>query len=171
VIDPTYSAQYAWKLWTIDWPNPTPGEHSITGRAIDQGGVMQAAPTDPIVARKKTYWESFGWVTRKVRISQGAVCPARGPAVVGVSTSIREDEPVWIGELPGHDYPLIVDRGETYRPRSDSSAGGEVVVGFYREANAPTMLANDPRRRYPSYDAASTWVRMPPASELRSELR
>jgi hypothetical protein len=35
MIDPTYSAQYAWKLWTIDWPNPTPGEHGITSRAID----------------------------------------------------------------------------------------------------------------------------------------
>jgi DMSO/TMAO reductase YedYZ molybdopterin-dependent catalytic subunit len=68
-IDPTYDAPYAWKIWTIDWPSPTPGEHSITSRAIDKAGSLQAAPTDPIIARKKTYWESFGWVTRKVRIA------------------------------------------------------------------------------------------------------
>jgi hypothetical protein len=54
-IDPAYSAPYAWKLWTIDWPNPPSGEHSITSRAIDQGGIVQAAPTDPSIARKKTY--------------------------------------------------------------------------------------------------------------------
>jgi hypothetical protein len=30
---------------------------------------MQASPTDPIIARKRTYWESFGWVTRKVRVA------------------------------------------------------------------------------------------------------
>jgi len=68
-IDPTYNAPYAWKLWTIDWPSPAVGEHTVTSRAIDQQGNAQAAPTDPIIATKKTYWESFGWVTRKVRIS------------------------------------------------------------------------------------------------------
>jgi hypothetical protein len=68
-IDPTYDAPYAWKLWAIDWPNPAPGEHSITSRAIDREGAVQTAPTDPLIARKKTYWESSGWVTRKVRIS------------------------------------------------------------------------------------------------------
>ena len=68
-IDPTYDAPYAWKLWTIDWPTPAAGEHTITSRAIDQHGTVQAAPTDPIIARKKTYWESSGWVTRKVRVS------------------------------------------------------------------------------------------------------
>jgi DMSO/TMAO reductase YedYZ molybdopterin-dependent catalytic subunit len=68
-VDPTYNAPYAWKLWTIDWPSPTAGEHTITSRAIDQQGAVQAAPTDPVIARKKTYWESSGWVTRKVRVS------------------------------------------------------------------------------------------------------
>jgi DMSO/TMAO reductase YedYZ molybdopterin-dependent catalytic subunit len=68
-IDPTYNAPYAWKLWTVDWPNPASGEHTITSRAIGQHGNVQAAPSDPIIARKKTYWESFGWVTRRVRIS------------------------------------------------------------------------------------------------------
>ena len=68
-IDPTYSAPYAWRLWAVDWPNPTAGEHAITSRAIDQQGTMQASPTDPIIARKRTYWESFGWVTRKVRVA------------------------------------------------------------------------------------------------------
>ena len=60
-IDPAYNAPYARKLWTIDWPNPAVGEHTITSRAIDQKGTVQAAPSDPLIARKKTYRESFGW--------------------------------------------------------------------------------------------------------------
>jgi hypothetical protein len=68
-IDPTDDAPYAWRLWTLDWPSPTPGEHAITSRAIDRGGTLQAAPTDPVIARKKTYWESFGWVIRRIRIA------------------------------------------------------------------------------------------------------
>jgi hypothetical protein len=67
-IDPAYNAPYARKLWTIDWPNPAVGEHTITSRA-DQQGTVQASPSDPLIARKKTYWESFGWITRTVRVS------------------------------------------------------------------------------------------------------
>jgi hypothetical protein len=45
-----------------------PGEHSITSRAIDAAGNVQPAMDDPIIANKKTYWESNGQITRKVRI-------------------------------------------------------------------------------------------------------
>ncbi len=68
-LDPTYNAPYAWRIWTLDWPGATPGEHTITSRAIDLSGNVQPAPTDPLIARKKTYWESNGWVTRTVRLT------------------------------------------------------------------------------------------------------
>jgi DMSO/TMAO reductase YedYZ molybdopterin-dependent catalytic subunit len=68
-IDPAYTAPYAWRLWAIDWPSPAPGEHTITSRAIDRDRIVQPGPSDPSIARKKTYWESNGWVTRTVRIS------------------------------------------------------------------------------------------------------
>ncbi|MGH7388152.1 MAG: sulfite oxidase [Candidatus Rokuibacteriota bacterium] len=66
-IDRTNDAPYAWKIWTLDWANPSPGEHAITSRATDAQGNVQPAMTDPVIANKKTYWESFGQVTRKVR--------------------------------------------------------------------------------------------------------
>jgi DMSO/TMAO reductase YedYZ molybdopterin-dependent catalytic subunit len=69
VIDRTKDAPYAWKAWTLEWPNPSPGEHAITSRATDTAGNVQPAMTDAVIANKKTYWESFGQVTRRVRVS------------------------------------------------------------------------------------------------------
>jgi DMSO/TMAO reductase YedYZ molybdopterin-dependent catalytic subunit len=68
-IDRTNDAPYAWKIWTLEWPTPSPGEHTITSRATDTQGNVQPAMTDPIIANKKTYWESFGQVTRRVRVT------------------------------------------------------------------------------------------------------
>jgi DMSO/TMAO reductase YedYZ molybdopterin-dependent catalytic subunit len=58
---------FAWRSWHVDWP-AKPGEHTITSRAIDAAGNVQPAMDDPIIANKKTYWESNGQITRKVRI-------------------------------------------------------------------------------------------------------
>jgi Mo-co oxidoreductase dimerisation domain len=58
---------FTWRFWHLDWP-ATPGEHSITSRAIDTAGNVQPAMDDSIIANKKTYWESNGQVTRQVRI-------------------------------------------------------------------------------------------------------
>ena len=68
-IDRTNDAPYAWKIWTFEWPRPAPGEHAVTSRAVDTEGHVQPEATDPIIANKKTYWESFGQVTRKVRVA------------------------------------------------------------------------------------------------------
>lgn len=68
-IDPTHKAQYAWRLWSLAWPAPTPGEHAITSRAIGADGSIQPAPADPQIAGKHTYWESNGQVTRRVHIT------------------------------------------------------------------------------------------------------
>jgi DMSO/TMAO reductase YedYZ molybdopterin-dependent catalytic subunit len=67
-IDQTDNAQYAWKPWSFDWPNPNGGEHAITSRAIDAAGNVQPAPDDPRIAGKHTYWESNAQVVRRVRI-------------------------------------------------------------------------------------------------------
>ncbi len=61
-------AEFAWAFWTYDWGTPTPGEHSITSRAIAVDGAVQPAPDDPVLAGKKTFWESTGQITRRVRI-------------------------------------------------------------------------------------------------------
>lgn len=58
----------AWTFWTFDWGTPAPGEHTVTSRAIAVNGDVQPAPDDPLLATKKTYWESNGEITRRVDI-------------------------------------------------------------------------------------------------------
>jgi DMSO/TMAO reductase YedYZ molybdopterin-dependent catalytic subunit len=60
--------EFAWKFWHQDWANPTPGEHRITSRAVDKAGNLQPAPEDWQVAKKHTYWEANGQITRRIRI-------------------------------------------------------------------------------------------------------
>jgi DMSO/TMAO reductase YedYZ molybdopterin-dependent catalytic subunit len=67
-IDQSEQAEFAWQMWSLDWPDAAPGEHSITARAIDVAGNVQPAPDDPVIAGKHTYWESNGQVTRRVRV-------------------------------------------------------------------------------------------------------
>ena len=43
-----------------EWANATPGEHTITSRAVDTQGNIQPAMDDPRIAKKRTYWESTG---------------------------------------------------------------------------------------------------------------
>jgi DMSO/TMAO reductase YedYZ molybdopterin-dependent catalytic subunit len=61
-------SEYAWRSWHLDW-SPTPGEHTVTSRAIDTSGNIQPAPDDPLIANKKTYWESNGQITRHIHIA------------------------------------------------------------------------------------------------------
>lgn len=68
-IDHSEEAEFAWKIWSLDWPNPAPGEHTVTSRATDTAGLIQPTMDDPIIARKHTYWESNGQVTRDVLIA------------------------------------------------------------------------------------------------------
>jgi hypothetical protein len=60
--------EFAWKVWSLDWADASPGEHAITSRAIDPAGNVQPAMDDPVIANKQTYWESNGQVTRRVRV-------------------------------------------------------------------------------------------------------
>jgi DMSO/TMAO reductase YedYZ molybdopterin-dependent catalytic subunit len=62
-------SEYAWNFWSLPWPNATAGEHTVTSRATDTAGNVQPATTDPVIANKKTYWESNGQITRRVNIA------------------------------------------------------------------------------------------------------
>jgi DMSO/TMAO reductase YedYZ molybdopterin-dependent catalytic subunit len=68
-IDRSEEAEHAWRIWSLDWDRPSPGEHRITSRVVDFEGHVQPATDDPVIANKRTYWESNGQVTRKVRVS------------------------------------------------------------------------------------------------------
>jgi len=68
-IDEGMGSEYAWKLWTLAWPNAMAGEHTVTSRATDTAGKVQPAMTDPEIATKRTYWESNGQITRRVAIA------------------------------------------------------------------------------------------------------
>ena len=58
----------AWRFWSIGWRAPSSGEHTVACRAIDRDGQVQPAPTDPVIADRRTYWESNGQITRTVLI-------------------------------------------------------------------------------------------------------
>jgi DMSO/TMAO reductase YedYZ molybdopterin-dependent catalytic subunit len=66
-VEDREGAAFAWTLWFVDWGSPTPGVHTITSRAIDAEGRIQPTMDDPQIANKRTYWESNGQITRRVR--------------------------------------------------------------------------------------------------------
>jgi DMSO/TMAO reductase YedYZ molybdopterin-dependent catalytic subunit len=63
--------EFAWRFWTLHWGKPAAGDHTIASRAFDVDGNLQPAPNDPQLARKVTFWESNGQITRRVRIPTG----------------------------------------------------------------------------------------------------
>jgi DMSO/TMAO reductase YedYZ molybdopterin-dependent catalytic subunit len=69
MIDRSEEAEYAWKIWFLEWEKPAPGEHTIVSRAIDTMGNMQPTMDDPRIAKKHTRWESNGQFTRRIRIT------------------------------------------------------------------------------------------------------
>jgi DMSO/TMAO reductase YedYZ molybdopterin-dependent catalytic subunit len=60
--------EFAWKLWHIAWKNAPPGVHRITSRATDSEGNVQPSANDWQIAKKHTYWESIGQITRRIQI-------------------------------------------------------------------------------------------------------
>jgi DMSO/TMAO reductase YedYZ molybdopterin-dependent catalytic subunit len=68
-LDTTNSGRFAWKFWSLEWADVTPGEHTITSRAVDIHDNVQPAMDDPWIANKITYWESNGQITRRVEIA------------------------------------------------------------------------------------------------------
>ena len=55
-IDPEEDAEFAWKIWYLDWDNPAKGEHTIVSRAIDTKGNIQPAADSAYIKDKHTYW-------------------------------------------------------------------------------------------------------------------
>ncbi|MBA3449902.1 MAG: sulfite oxidase [Chloroflexia bacterium] len=68
VRDDSEGGEFTWTFWTVDWGTPTPGEHTITSRAIATDGEVQPEPDDPFLAGKTTFWESNGQITRRISI-------------------------------------------------------------------------------------------------------
>ena len=60
--------EHAWRLWTFDLGRLAAGEHTITSRAYSVQGNVQPAPDHPSLARKVTFWESNGQITRRIRV-------------------------------------------------------------------------------------------------------
>jgi DMSO/TMAO reductase YedYZ molybdopterin-dependent catalytic subunit len=65
-FDPSTRAKYSWKLFTYDWKDATPGEHTLVSRVIDANGVVQ--PTAEELANKKTFLEDNSQYPRKILI-------------------------------------------------------------------------------------------------------
>ena len=61
-------ARCTWTFWHLDWPHPTPGDHTVVSRATDADGRVQPAPESPDIQKKITYWEANQQWTRKIRI-------------------------------------------------------------------------------------------------------
>ena len=59
-------SEHSWEIWSLDWDQPSAGEHTVTSRAIDTAGNIQPAMDDPWIANKLTFWESNGQITRRV---------------------------------------------------------------------------------------------------------
>jgi DMSO/TMAO reductase YedYZ molybdopterin-dependent catalytic subunit len=65
-IDPA-SSKYSWKLFSYDWSNATPGEHTLVSRVIDANGQIQATPEE--MPEKPTRWENYAQFPRRILIS------------------------------------------------------------------------------------------------------
>ncbi len=65
-IDPQ-SSKYSWKLFSLDWANATPGEHTIVSRVTDVNGNVQ--PTLEEMPEKISRWENPAQFPRKVMIT------------------------------------------------------------------------------------------------------
>jgi DMSO/TMAO reductase YedYZ molybdopterin-dependent catalytic subunit len=62
-----HASKYSWKMFTYEWDDATPGEHTLVSRAIDVNGNVQLEEAD--VPEKVTYWENPGQFPRTVKIS------------------------------------------------------------------------------------------------------
>jgi DMSO/TMAO reductase YedYZ molybdopterin-dependent catalytic subunit len=66
-LDPATNSKYSWKLFTYNWINATPGEHTLVSRVTDAKGAVQ--PTEKELETKKTFLEDNSQHPRKVTIA------------------------------------------------------------------------------------------------------
>jgi DMSO/TMAO reductase YedYZ molybdopterin-dependent catalytic subunit len=65
-MDPSTPETYAWKLFTFDWRDATPGEHTLVSRVTDVNGQVQ--PTEEDLVNKVTFLEHNAQSPRTVLI-------------------------------------------------------------------------------------------------------
>jgi DMSO/TMAO reductase YedYZ molybdopterin-dependent catalytic subunit len=64
-LDPS-NAKYSWKLFSYEWNDAQPGEHTLVSRATDVNGLVQPSAED--LRKKKTFLEDNAQFPRRVRI-------------------------------------------------------------------------------------------------------
>lgn len=67
-LDEQDHAPHAWTFWSLDWKNPTPGEHMLVCCATDVAGHMQPSADDDVIKLKKTYWEANQQYPRRIKL-------------------------------------------------------------------------------------------------------
>jgi DMSO/TMAO reductase YedYZ molybdopterin-dependent catalytic subunit len=66
-LDPaTAKEKYSWKLFSYNWNNAAPGEHTLVSRVTDAAGHVQ--PTAKDLENKKSFLEENSQVPRKIKI-------------------------------------------------------------------------------------------------------
>jgi len=60
------NTRFSWKLFSLEWPNPTAGEHTLVSRVTDINGNVQATLEE--LPEKVSYWEDFSQFPRTVVI-------------------------------------------------------------------------------------------------------
>ncbi|HKB09412.1 MAG TPA: molybdopterin-dependent oxidoreductase [Vicinamibacterales bacterium] len=67
-LDPaTAKDKYGWKLFTYNWANATPGDHTLVSRVTQTDGKVQ--PTEQELETKKSFLEQNSQAPRKVKIA------------------------------------------------------------------------------------------------------
>src|SRR4051794_23256661 len=67
-VDEAHAGPHTWVLWSYDWKDAKPGEHTLVSRATDERGRVQPTADDPEIKLKKTYWEAYAQLPRKVKV-------------------------------------------------------------------------------------------------------
>jgi DMSO/TMAO reductase YedYZ molybdopterin-dependent catalytic subunit len=67
-LDESHKDPHTWTFWTYDWKDAAPGEHTLVSRATDEQGRVQPTADDPEIKMKKTYWEAYAQVPRRIKI-------------------------------------------------------------------------------------------------------
>ena len=67
-LEDTPAEPHTWALWSYDWKDAKPGEHTLVSRATDERGRVQPTADDPEIRLKKTYWEAYAQFPRKLKV-------------------------------------------------------------------------------------------------------
>ena len=62
------STKYAWKLFSYDWAEATPGEHTIVSRVTDINGNVQLTEAEMPEKPASSYWEDYAQFPRTITL-------------------------------------------------------------------------------------------------------